>query len=233
MKKLIIIALILTSCEEPKTLTQAAPTSSDQSTATSQDATAVKPAQPLTLKEKLSIAAKDFEKIETSYLPFCKNKPKDLNLFYTTLFYEIARHESGFKNTTEYYECSKTKCLYSAGCWISPERGFCRVTSSKLDGGYAVSRGLFQMSLSSSRGLGCSWIETKDDLFNEDKNIKCFAHVAKNYILEDKQIAGKKAGDKWAGITRYWAVTRNTFGEKPRDSYLKIKTQLEKLEGCK
>ena len=58
-------------------------------------------------------------------------------------------------------------------------------------------------------------------------------HVLKNYIVEDKQIAGKKAGDKWAGDTRYWAVLRNTFGEKPRASYEKIKTQLEKLDGCK
>ena len=188
---------------------------------------------PLTLKEKLSIQAKAFEQIETSYLPFCTNKPKDLNLFYTTLFYEMIRHESGFNPKEEYFECSKTKCLYASGCWVSEERGFCRVTSSKLDGGYAVSRGLFQMSLSSSRGLGCSWINSKEDLFNEDPNIKCAMHVLKNYIVEDKQIAGKKAGDKWAGGTRYWAVLRNTFGEKPRASYEKIKTQLEKLDGCK
>ena len=88
---------------------------------------------PLTLKEKLSIQAKAFEQIETSYLPFCTNKPKDLNLFYTTLFYEMIRHESGFNPKEEYFECSKTKCLYASGCGVSEERGFCRLTSSKLD----------------------------------------------------------------------------------------------------
>jgi hypothetical protein len=187
---------------------------------------------PLTLKEKLSVAAREFEGLQTSYLPFCSKTPKDLNLFYTTLFYEMIRHESGFKNEEAYYECAKAKCFYSSGCFVDPVRGFCRITSSKLDNGFAVSRGLFQLSVSSSRGLGCNWITVSNDLHNEELNIRCALHIYKNYIIQDKVIAGKKAGDKWAGGTRYWSVLRPTFDGKTRNSYLKISQELNKLEGC-
>ena len=227
MKYIILAAILMSGCDQLQIGEGAS--SQDTTVAISADQTVPK---PLTLKEKLSLAAKEFEPLQTSYQPFCSKTPKDLNLFYTTLFYEMIRHESGFKNEEAYYECAKAKCYYAAGCFTDPVRGFCRITSSKLDGGFAVSRGLFQLSVSSSRGLGCSWINKSEDLHNEDLNIKCAMHIYKNYILQDKVIAGKKEGDKWAGGTRFWAVLRPEFDGKPRQSYVKINAALNKFEGC-
>lgn len=227
----LILALFIASCNQaPQGATVA---SHDNTTAISQDSTVASADQtkPLTLKEKLSVAAKEFEPLQTSYMPFCSKTPKDLNLFYTTLFYEMIRHESGFKNEEAYYECAKAKCYYSAGCFVDPIRGFCRITSSKADGGFAVSRGLFQLSVSSSRGLGCGWINKSDDLHDEQLNIRCALNIYKNYILQDKIITGK-VDDKWLGGSRYWAVLRPTFDGKPRNSYVKIDTAMKKLEGC-
>lgn len=229
--KYLILALLLASCNQaPQSAVVA---SADNTTAISQDSAiaSVDQTKPLTLKEKLSVAAKEFEPLQTSYMPFCSKTPKDLNLFYTTLFYEMIRHESGFKNEEAYYECAKSKCYYSAGCFVDPVRGFCRITSSKADGGFAVSRGLFQLSVSSSRGLGCGWINKSDDLHDEQLNIRCALNIYKNYILQDKIITGK-VDDKWLGGSRYWAVLRPTFDGKPRNSYVKIDTAMKKLEGC-
>lgn len=233
--KYIILALFLASCNQAPQ--GAIVASQDNTTAISQDSTEASVDQtkpidkPLTLKEKLSVIAKEFEPLQTSYMPFCSKTPKDLNLFYTTLFYEMIRHESGFKNETEYYECAKAKCYYASGCFSDPIRGFCRITSSKLDGGFAVSRGLFQLSVSSSRGLGCSFINKSDDLHNEDLNIRCALHIYKNYIIQDKIITGK-VDDKWKGGARFWAVLRPTFDGKMRNSYVKITKEIQKLEGC-
>lgn len=226
MKYLIIAALFLTSCGAIKV--PEGVIGRVGSEVISQDQT---PAKTLTLKEKLSIAAKEFESLKTSYMPFCSKTPKDLNLFYTTLFYEMIRFESSFNTNEVYYECAKAKCYYSAGCFVDPERGFCRITSSKLDGGFAVSRGDFQLSVSSVRGLGCDWINSPDDLHNEDLNIKCALHIYKNYIIQDKIITGK-VDDKWKGGARYWAVLRPTFQDKPRESYVKITKAIQKIEGC-
>lgn len=238
MKKLILAALFLTACNQ-STITPSTPT--EPAAAVSQDTTVAEPAsadetkiepKPLTLKEKLSIASKELELINMSYMPFCSKTPKDLNLFYTTLFYEMIRHESGFKNEEAYYECAKAKCHYSSGCFTDPVRGFCRITSSKMDGGFAVSRGLFQLSVSSVQNLGCKeYIKTSADLHNEDKNIKCALEIAKRYFLEDKVITAK-AEAKWKGLSRYWAVLRPEFDGKPRSSYLKIEKEMKKLEGC-
>lgn len=241
--KYIILAIFLASCNQAPQGASVA--SQDNTTAVSQDSTAAsvdqskpvsldetKPVvKPLTLKEKLSIAAKEFEPLKTSYQPFCSKTPKDLNLFYTTLFYEMIRHESGFKNEEAYYECAKSKCYYAAGCFIDPTRGFCRIASSKLDNGFAVSRGLFQLSVSSSRGLGCGFISSSDDLHNPDLNIKCALTIYKNYIIQDKIITGK-VDDKWKGGARYWAVLRPEFDGNPRNSFLKITKEIQKLEGC-
>ncbi len=229
--KYIILALFLASCNQaPQSATVA---SADNSIAISQDSTiaSVDQTKPLTLKEKLSVAAKEFEPLQTSYMPFCSKTPKDLNLFYTTLFYEMIRHESGFKNEEAYYECAKAKCYYSSGCFVDPVRGYCRITSNKLDNGFAVSRGLFQLSVSSSRSLGCSWINKSDDLHNELLNIRCALHIYKNYITQDKIITGK-VDDKWKGGSRYWSVLRPTFDGKEKKSYTSIINALNKIEGC-
>lgn len=226
MKYLIITTLFLTSCKAIKV--PEGIIGGVGSEVISQDQTPVK---KLTLKEKLSIAAKEFESLKTSYQPFCSKTPKDLNLFYTTLFYEMIRFESSFNTNEVYYECAKAKCYYSAGCFVDPERGFCRITSSKFDGGFAVSRGDFQLSVSSARGLGCDWINKPDDLHNENLNIKCALHIYKNYILQDKIITGK-VDDKWKGGARYWSVLRPTFEDKPRESYVKITKAIQKIEGC-
>lgn len=230
MKYFLIVLLIFAACTEKKIDTvEATPT---PEVITPPEVIVETPPKQLTLKEKLSVAAKEFEPIQTSYMPFCTKTPKDINLFYTTLFYEMVRHESGFKNEEAYYECAKDKCHYSAGCFQDPIRGFCRITSNKLDGGFAVSRGLFQLSVSSVRSLGCKdYIENSQDLHNEDKNIKCAMTLAKNYISQDHIITGKQA-DKWQGLSRYWAVLRPEFNGKPRNSYLKITKEIQKLEGC-
>lgn len=238
MKKLIIITvLFLTACGSIKVPdgisagVGAEVISQDHSVAISQDQT--KPIEkPLTLKEKISIAAKEFEQLKTSYQPFCSKTPKDLNLFYTTLFYEMIRFESSFNTNEVYYECAKAKCYYSAGCFTDPDRGFCRITSSKMDGGFAVSRGLTQLSVSSVQGLGCKdFIKTAEDLHNPDLNLKCAMIIAKNYFIQDKIITGK-VDDKWKGLSRYWAVFRPTFEDKPRESYVKITKAIQKIEGC-
>jgi len=229
MKKLIIIAaLFFASCNQPTIK----PTvlSQDSTVAASSDQT-LSATKPLTLKEKISIAAKEFEQLKTSYMPFCSKTPKDLNLFYTTLFYEMIRFESSFNTNEVYYECAKAKCYYSTGCFFDPNRGFCRITSSKFDGGFAVSRGLFQLSVSSSRGLGCDSITKSDDLHNEDLNIKCALTIAKNYFVQDKVVTGNVDG-KWKGLSRYWAVLRPEFDGKPRESFVKITKAIQKLEGC-
>jgi len=184
------------------------------------------------LKKKLSLASKQFESIQTSYMPFCSKTPSDLNLFYTTLFYEIIRHESGFDTNEVFYECFKTKCYYSSGCFVDPVRGYCRITSSGLDGGFAVSRGLFQLSVSSVQGLGCKdFIKSSEDLHNPDLNIKCAMIIAKNYIVQDKIITGN-SDSKWRGLSRYWSVVRPTFDGKEKKSYTSIINALNKIEGC-
>lgn len=232
MKYLILLFLFAGCIDIPDEYANQYP-KKEESVVVSADVTPVKPVEkPLTLKEKLSVAAKEFEPLQTSYLPFCAKTPKDLNLFYTTLFYEMIRHESGFKNEEAYYECAKAKCYYSAGCFEDPIRGFCRITSSKFDGGFAVSRGLFQLSVSSVRGLGCKdYIENSQDLHNEDKNIKCAMTIAKNYFQQDKMVTGNIDG-KWKGLSRYWSVLRPTFDGKERKSYTSIGNALKKIEGC-
>lgn len=234
--KYIILALFLASCNQAPQ--GAIVASQDNTTAISQDSTEASVDQtkpidkPLTLKEKLSIAAKEFEPLQTSYMPFCSKTPKDLNLFYTTLFYEMIRHESGFKNEEAYYECAKAKCYYSSGCFVDPLRGYCRITSSGLDGGFAVSRGLFQLSVSSVQGLGCKdFIKSSEDLHNPDLNIKCAMIIAKNYIIQDKIITGN-SDSKWRGLSRYWSVVRPTFDGKEKKSYTSIINALNKIEGC-
>ena len=62
------------------------------------------------------------------------------------------------------------------------------------------------------------------------KTLILSAHY-KNYIIQDKIITGK-VDDKWKGGARYWSVLRPTFDGKPRNSYLKITKEIQKLEGC-
>lgn len=234
MKYLILLFLFAGCVDIPDEYANQYP-KKDTPTVASADVTPAKPVEKpvvLTLQQKLSIEAKEFEPLQTSYLPFCSKTPKNLNLFYTTLFYEMIRHESNFRNEEAYYECAKAKCYYSAGCFEDPIRGFCRVTGSKLDGGFAVSRGLFQLSVSSARGLGCqNFIKDSQDLHNEDKNITCAMIIAKNYFMQDKMVTGNIDG-KWKGLSRYWAVMRPTFDGKPRNSYLSIQKAVQKLENC-
>ena len=227
MKYIILAAILMSGCDQLQI--GAGASSQDTTVAISADQTA--PA-PLTLKEKLSILVKEFEGLKMSFQPFCSKTPKDLNLFYTTLFYEMIRHESGFDTNEDYYECAKAKCYYSAGCFVDPVRGYCRITSNKFDNGFAVSRGLFQLSVSSVRSLGCKdYVQNSQDLHIEEKNIKCALNIYKNYIIQDKIITGK-VDDKWKGGSRYWSVLRPTFDGKERKSYTSIGDALKKLEGC-
>lgn len=178
----------------------------------------------LTLDEKFLIEAKKLATTPADIKAYCGKDIKDKELFYQAVLKNMAVHESGLKNSSTYYECSKKACQYSGGCFTDPVRGYCMKSGEKWENGFVVSRGLFQMSISSSRSLGCTWLEKPEDLHDEDKNIKCASLALTKYFTQDKVIAARKDG-KWLGAARYWAVMRETKGGEPRASYADIKAK--------
>lgn len=152
---------------------------------------------------------------------YCGHEIKNKDAFYSALLKNMAKHESGLKNSSTFYECNKTSCVYSSGCFQDKERGHCMKSGSKLDDGFVVSRGLFQMSISSARGLGCLWLVTPQDLHDENKNIKCAVLALDKFITQDKKIAGRDG--KYLGASRYWAVMREFKKGVQKKSYAEIK----------
>jgi uncharacterized protein (TIGR02594 family) len=105
-----------------------------------------------------------------------------LREFYTTLFVELARFESGFNPKATYKESFK---------------------DSK--GKNVISTGLFQVSVESLRGYGVK--VTQEELFDPYKNIDAMLAIAKKWIVNDGVIASDKA--PWRGMARYFSPFRD------------------------
>lgn len=117
----------------------------------------------------------------------------------------MARYESGFNPESDYRECSTKSCRYRSGCFTHPTYGFCMKGNPKIDGGVVTSRGLLQMSISSSNNYGCGLKESLE-LHDPIKNLKCAT------LILEKQI--KRSG-KITGEPQYWAVIRAS--RKPKE----------------
>lgn len=102
--------------------------------------------------------------------------------FYTTLFVELARFESGFNPKATFKESFK---------------------DSKGD--YVTSTGLFQVSVESLRGYGVKL--TQEELFDPYKNIDAMLAIAKKWIVSDGVISSDKA--PWKGMSRYFSPFRD------------------------
>lgn len=114
---------------------------------------------------------------------FCPNGMSERN--WVHLMASMVRYESNFKPNTTYKESFK----------------------SSSSGDYVISTGLFQISISSTRGgYGCVW-SGQEDLKNPIKNIACSGKVLKKLVAQDGRMAGS-VGGKWKGAARYWSVLR-------------------------
>lgn len=134
------------------------------------------------------------------------SKPRSQRVeFWAQLISVMVKWESNLKPETILRECSKNRCIYSS-CRHHPTYGYCMKGGHSLDGGLVISRGLGQMSFQSVLGYGCE-VKTPQDLHDPIKNLKCMVKMTEKLVSQDKQIMGRKIG-KWAGVSRYWAVTR-------------------------
>lgn len=114
---------------------------------------------------------------------FCPNGMSRRN--WVHLMASMVKYESNFKPATVYKEAFK----------------------SSSSGDYVLSTGLFQISISSTRGgYGCVW-SGQEELKDPFKNIACSGKVLKKLIAQDGRIAGRVDG-KWKGAARYWSVLR-------------------------
>ena len=110
--------------------------------------------------------------------------------FWVALVSTMAAHESSFKPNAYHQE----KFNDSSG---SP----------------VVSRGLLQLSVESSRAVGCSNIEVYQDLYDPETNLTCGVRMLNRYIGKDSRIFGRNVTVqgkvvKWAGASRYWGIYR-------------------------
>jgi hypothetical protein len=121
--------------------------------------------------------------------------------FWMKIFITMAKYESNWKPETKYQEKFK----------------------SSSTGGYVVSRGLFQISKSSTEQAryGCVW-KNEDELHNPKLNIECSVKVANFLFGDDKRIAGNINGS-WKGLARYWAVFRPTSSANGKKAFEAIK----------
>lgn len=126
--------------------------------------------------------------------------------FWAQLISLIAKRESGFKPTTSYEESFKGQ-----------------------DGKKIVSRGLLQISYSSSNQPAYS-CKTKnpEQLHDPLHNLSCGVKII-SYFLKDNSVMGT---EKNVGCGRYWSVCRPIKKEKKSESYKYIKENLENLKIC-
>jgi hypothetical protein len=122
---------------------------------------------------------------------------------FAELMIGMAKFESNWKPETSYRECSKTKCVYGSGCFKHPTYGYCMKGNPKYDGGVVTSRGLLQMSISSSLSYGCE-LKDSSDLHDVAKNLKCAV------IILDKQI--KRTGSM-TDRSNYWSTLKSTYSK--------------------
>lgn len=145
----------------------------------------------------------------SKYCPEFKRMNNDQKVeFYVHLLSRIAERESSFNPDAFYVECSSSKSTYGKrGIWNENLKKWC-LPGSKADGGLAVSRGLFQLSLGSSEGYDCAFIKP-EDLHDPFWNITCAVIIADRWLVNDKVISGGKSG-AWRGLARYWSVMRSS-----------------------
>jgi len=117
--------------------------------------------------------------------------------FWARIFVTVAKFESGYKTESKYQEKFK----------------------SSSTGSYVVSRGLFQISKSSTEQAryGCKW-KNEEELHDPLKNIECAVRVVNFLVGDNKRIAGKINGE-WQGIARYFAVFRPTNSAYPKKAF--------------
>ncbi len=142
---------------------------------------------------------------------FCPTYPMlDQNgrlAFWVALVSGIAWRESSFNPKSSYKEDMKSR-----------------------DGSDIVSRGLLQISLSSTRAYGCDF-KDQDEVHDPQKNLECGVKMLNRLVLKDNRISGQIPGmngrARYLGAARYWHVMR------PTGSLAKIRARMNELEICK
>lgn len=93
------------------------------------------------------------------------------------------------------------------------------------------SRGLFQLSLESSKGYPKCQMKNTADFHIAEKNINCAVAILEKWVVNDGVIrakvtppAGASKWDKgWRGGARYWSVIRGTFSQHTKTALAGIK----------
>lgn len=107
------------------------------------------------------------------------------------LGYRMIERESSFKPETKYTE------------------SFDDSTGQKV-----ISRGLFQISLESSKGYSCGFKDA-EELHDPKRNIDCGVRILNRWISRDNRIGGTVSGAH-RGCGRYWSVCRNASSSRPK-----------------
>lgn len=92
---------------------------------------------------------------------------------------------------------------------------------------YVISRGLLQISIESSKGYQCGFLNERE-LHNPTKNLSCGIKILNHWMKRDQRIASR-LGLGWKGGARYWSVLRQ--GRKT--SYQSIVKWSNDLPFCK
>lgn len=133
----------------------------------------------------------------------------DRAIFWCHLLSKMAQYESNYKPETIYKECSKDSKKYKDAKWFESEKAYC-IGGSKLDGGVAISRGLFQISIQSANSYGANLTDPKK-LHGPLTNIWAAILILNRWVVNDKVVAVDKLG-----CARYWSVCRPTSDSKPK-----------------
>lgn len=131
------------------------------------------------------------------------------SVFWCQLLSKMAQYESNYKPETIYKECSKDKAKYKDAKWFESEKAYC-IGGSKLDGGVAISRGLFQISIQSANSYGANLTDPKK-LHGPLTNIWAAILILNRWVVKDKVVAIDKLG-----CARYWSVCRPHSDSKPK-----------------
>jgi len=122
---------------------------------------------------------------------------------FAELMIGMAKFESGWKPETSYRECSNKSCVYGSGCFKHPTYGYCMKGNPKYDGGVVTSRGLLQMSISSSLSYGCD-LKDSSELHLPAKNLQCAVIILDKQIKREGVIAAQRS---------YWSVIKSSYSK--------------------
>lgn len=119
---------------------------------------------------------------------YCPNY-KNLNIlqredFWIYLLSAMVRYESNFNTNATYKE-----------------------SFTDANGKNVISRGLLQLSIESSRGYSCGFVN-EAEIHNPLKNLSCGLRILNKWISKDNYI-GSKVVSSWKGGARYWSVLRS------------------------